>query len=56
MKGILRPDGFAIGLFVLGTVLLLLPLMLMPGVIAMLAACAYWLTVVVVKTVRRRRA
>jgi len=56
VKGIIRPDGFAIGLFLLGVVMLFVPLMVMPGVVAMLAASAYWLTMVFVKVVQRRRA
>ena len=56
MNNILRPDCFAIGLFLLGVVMLFAPLMVMPGLIATLAASAYWLTIVVVKLVHRRRA
>ena len=51
----LRPDGFAMGLFLFGLVLLFVPLLAMPGLIAMLAAPAYWLTMVVVQLVQRRR-
>jgi hypothetical protein len=54
VRSILRPDGFAIGLFLLGVVLLFVPLMVMPGLIAMLSAFAYWLTMMVVKVVHRR--
>ena len=53
---LLRPDGFAIGLFAFGLVMLFVPMMLMPGVIAMLAAVGYWLTILVVRFVYRRRA
>lgn len=55
VTGTLRPDGFAIGLFLFGLVMSFVPLMLMPGLIAMLAALAYWLTMVVVKAIYRRR-
>ena len=55
MSGILRPDGFAIGLFVFGAIMLFVPLMMMPGLLAMIAAPVYWLTMVVAKVVLRRR-
>lgn len=55
VKSILRPDGFAIGLFLSGLVLFFLPLMLMPGLVAILAALAYWLTMMVLKAVKRPR-
>jgi xanthine/uracil/vitamin C permease (AzgA family) len=54
VRSILRPDGFAIGLFLLGVVLLFVPLTVMPGLIAMLSAFAYWPTMMVVKVVHRR--
>lgn len=56
VKDIIRPDGFAIGLFVVGVVLLFVPLMLMPGLIATISAFAYWLTMTVVKVIQRGRA
>ena len=37
MSRIYQPDGFAIGLFGVGLVALFLPLLVMPGWIAMLA-------------------
>jgi hypothetical protein len=49
VRSILRPDGFAIGLFMLGVVLLFVPLMVMPGLIAMLSAFAYWLTIMILR-------
>jgi hypothetical protein len=55
MSSTLRPDGFAIGLFLFGLVMLFVPLMVMPSVIAMLSAIAYWLTTMVVKSAHRRR-
>ena len=51
----LKPDGFAIGLFVVGIVMVFLPMMLMPGLIAMIASFGYWLTMVIVRAVHRRR-
>ena len=51
---ILRPDAFAIGLFIFGFVMFFLPLMRMPGFIAMLAALGYWLTMTVIKAFNRR--
>ena len=56
MTRILQPDGFSIGLFLLGVVMLFVPLMLMPGLVAVLASLAYWLTMVLVKVIHRRRA
>jgi hypothetical protein len=55
MKGALRPDRFAIGLFLFGLVMFFVPLMIMPGVVAMLAAVAYWHTMMVLNVVHRRR-
>jgi len=55
MRSLARPDGFAIGLFAVGFIMLFVPLMLMPGLTAMLAAVAYWLIMIVVKAVYRRR-
>jgi hypothetical protein len=55
VKDIVRPDGFAIGLFLLGIVLLFVPLMVMPGLAAIVSAFAYWLTMMVVKVMHRRR-
>ena len=54
-KSILRPDGFALGLFAVGVMLLILPLMLMPGLIAILMSAAYWLVMVAVKVMHVRR-
>ena len=54
MMSLVRPDGFAISLFVVGIIMLFVPMMLMPGLVAMLAAVAYWLVMVVVKAVSRR--
>ena len=48
-KAIFRPDDFAIGLFAFGFVMLFLPMLLMPGLIAMFAAVAYWLAMIVVQ-------
>lgn len=53
---LLRPDGFAIGLLILGAVLLVTPLMIVPGVIAIASAFGYWLIIMVVKVIYRRRA
>jgi hypothetical protein len=53
---LLRPDGFAIALFALGFIMFFLPIMLMPGLVAMLAALIYWFTMMVVNAVSRRRA
>ena len=53
---LLRPDGFAIGLFVVGVVLLVVPLMLMVGILAIGLAFIYWLIMIVAKLVYRRRA
>jgi hypothetical protein len=53
---VLRPDGFGIGLFLFGLLMLFVPLMVMPGAIAIVSAFAYWLTMIVVKSVQRRRA
>jgi hypothetical protein len=56
MRGnLFRPDGFAIGLLAIGLIMLFLPLMAMPGLIAILAACSYWLIMLVVKLGLRRR-
>ena len=55
MKSALRPDGFALGLFLIGLVMFFVPLMLMPGLIAMLAAFAYWLTMLALKAAKRPR-
>ena len=48
-KSIWRPDGFAIGLFGAGIILFILPLMQMPGLIAILLSVAYWLIMAIVK-------
>jgi len=55
MKSLVRPDGFAIGLFAIGFIMLFVPMMPMPGLTAMLSAVAYWLIMIVVKAVYRRR-
>lgn len=55
VKSIFRPDGFAIGLFLFGLVLFFVPLMLMAGLVAMLSALAYWLTMMVLKAGKRPR-
>ena len=55
MKSAFRPDGFAIGLFVFGLILLFVPLMVMPGLIAMVSALAYWLTIFVVRKFKNPR-
>jgi hypothetical protein len=55
VKSILRPDGFAVGLFLLGLVLFFVPLMVMPGLVAMVAAVAYWLTMLVLRAAKRPR-
>jgi preprotein translocase subunit SecD len=49
-----RPDGFAIGLFAFGVVMLFVPLMLMPGVIAIVSAVSYWLIMMALKASHRR--
>ena len=53
MNDKLRPDTFAIGLYVFGLVMLcvLPPLLLVPGLLAMVLALCYWLIMVVVKVV-----
>ena len=56
MKSIFRPDWFALGLFIFGLVMLFVPLMVMPGLIAMLSALAYWLTMLVLKAAKSPRA
>jgi hypothetical protein len=55
VKGTLRPDGFALGLLVLGIIMFFVPLMRMPGLVSVLASLAYWATMVVVRSVYRRR-
>lgn len=55
VKGVFRPDGFAIRLFLFGLVLFFVPLMLMAGLVAMLSALAYWLTMMVLKAGKRPR-
>ena len=37
-----RPDSFAIGLFVVGVLLLALPLTVIPGIVATVLALVYW--------------
>jgi hypothetical protein len=51
----LRPDGFAIGLFLFGLVMFFVPLMAMPGVVAMLSALAHWLTMLILRAAERPR-
>jgi hypothetical protein len=51
-----RPDGFAIGLFIIGAIMAFVPMMLMPGVIAIISAGTYWVIMLAVKAVSRRRA
>ena len=55
MRRTYRPDGFAIGLFLFGLVMFFVPLMLMPGFVAMLAAVVYWLTMLFLKAAGRPR-
>jgi hypothetical protein len=55
VKSMLRPDRFAIGLFLSGVVMFFLPLMLMPGLVAMLSALAYWLTMMVLRAAKHPR-
>ena len=55
MKSALRPDGFTIGLFLFGLVMFFLPLMRVPGFVAMLSALAYWLTMMVLRATKRPR-
>jgi hypothetical protein len=54
VKSVLRPDGFAAGLFLFGLILLFVPLMAMPGVVAMVSAIAYWIIMMAVKAMQRR--
>jgi len=54
-KSIWRPDGFALGLFGVGLILFVMPLMLMPGVIAILLSAAYWLFMAVLKAAHLRK-
>ena len=51
----LQPDGFTIGLFLLGVVFLFAPLMVMVGVVATASAVACWATMVVIKVIQHRR-
>jgi hypothetical protein len=51
---LLAPDLFAIGLLSFGIILFFVPLMKMPGVIALCAAGAYWLIMVVVRIAYKR--
>lgn len=55
MKSILLPDSFAIGLLSLGLLAFLFGPLIGPGLIAILAGIAYWLTMIVVRLVHRRR-
>jgi len=55
VKSTLRPDSFAVGLFLFGLVLFFVPLMLMPGLVAMVSALAYWLTMLIIKAAKRPR-
>jgi hypothetical protein len=55
VKSALRPDSFAIGLFLFGLVMVFVPLMVIPGLVAMLSALAYWLTMLTLKAVQRPR-
>jgi hypothetical protein len=54
VKSVLRPDGFAAGLFLFGLILLFVPLMAMAGVIVLLSAIAYWIIMMAVKAMQRR--
>ena len=50
MKGhLLRPDAFCIGLVVLGAIMFFVPLTRIAGVVAIVAALAYWLTMLIVR-------
>lgn len=55
MRRILQPDGFTIGLFLFGAIMLLVPMMIVPGIVAMLSALAYWVTMMIVKLFTRRQ-
>ena len=55
-SNVLRPDGFAVSLFALGLVMVVVPMLLIPGLVSMLAAAGYWLTMLVVGFIRRGRA
>jgi len=48
--GNLRPDNFALLLLAAGLIMLFVPLMVMPGVVAILAAVLYWLTMIVLRS------
>ena len=47
------PDAFTIGMAALGAVLMVFPSMRVAGLLALLAAAAYWLLMAVVRVVRR---
>ncbi len=49
----LKPDGFAIGLAVLGLIFVLLPLTIVPGLVAILLAATYWIIMAATEVVQR---
>jgi hypothetical protein len=49
----LAPDGFAVGLLLLGVVLLLFPAMRVAGVVALGLAVSYWVLMSLLKSLRR---
>jgi hypothetical protein len=50
----LIPDTFAIGLLLFGLALFFAPLLRMAGIVAVVAAIAYWLVMIAVRLAYRR--
>jgi hypothetical protein len=50
---LMKPTPFAIGLLALGTVLMVFPSLRAAGAIALVLAVVYWLTMAVLRAVRR---
>lgn len=52
-RGRFAPDGFPVALALLGVVLLVFPSLRVEGMLAVLLAVTYWLSIAVVRLARR---
>lgn len=54
MLRVIRPDGFALFLWTLGFVLLVVPMMVVPGLVSLVAGTVYWSVMASVRLIFHR--
>ena len=54
-KGVARPDAFSVAMFAAGVIMTFLPLLRMAGIVAVLAAAAYYLTMTIIRLIKSAR-